>query len=192
MHGAIPDDADDIDAIEFEEPGFMRRGRRQQRVGRAYRIALSLGSLTLLIGLIAQATYAYRDRIAASFPETKPLLVQACALIGCKIDLPTQIDTVSIESNELQTVVANKNLFVLTTLLRNHSTTVQAWPNIELTLNDANDKPLARRVFTPKEYLLSTQDVTKGFAPASEQSVKIFIQMPQLKAAGYRVYLFYS
>jgi hypothetical protein len=86
---------------------------------------------------------------------------------------------------------SNQNTFVLTTLLRNRSAIVQAWPNIELTLNDANEKAIVRRVFMPRDYLLSAQDVTKGFAANWEQPIKLFFEVSQLKASGYRVYLFY-
>jgi hypothetical protein len=80
---------------------------------------------------------------------------------------------------------------VLNSLLRNRSAITQAWPNIELTLNDANGNALARRVFEPREYLASASVVNKGFAADSEQQVKVFFELSQLKASGYRVYLFY-
>jgi hypothetical protein len=148
-------------------------------------------SFVLLIGLLAQATYTFRSQIAAWLPEMAPALVNACGIIGCRVDLPAQIDAVSIESNELQALPSNQNTFVLTTLLRNRSAIVQAWPNIELTLNDANEKAIVRRVFMPRDYLLSAQDVTKGFAANWEQPIKLFFEVSQLKASGYRVYLFY-
>jgi hypothetical protein len=145
----------------------------------------------LLITLIAQGAYIFRNQIAASWPQSKALLTLACSAIGCQLDLPRQIDAVSIESSELQTIAASRELFALTTLLRNRSTSTQAWPNIELTLNDPNEKAIARRVFTPREYLPPAADPAKGFAPLSEQSVKLFFELTQLKPSGYRVYLFY-
>jgi hypothetical protein len=43
----------------------------------------------------------------------------------------------------------------------------------------------------PRDYLPSAQDVTKGFAANWEQPIKLFFEVSQLKASGYRVYLFY-
>ena len=37
------------------------------------------------------------------------------------------------------------------TLLRNGGPIVQAWPQLELTLTDANDQPLLRRVIAPAD-----------------------------------------
>jgi predicted Zn finger-like uncharacterized protein len=185
------DGADTSDNTESEEPSFVTHGRRKKEIGRMIRILMGIGSAVLLLGVIVQSLYAFRAQIAVLFPPAKPMLVQACSVLACRVDLPAQIDAVSIESSELQTLAPAPDTFVLNTLLRNRGATVQAWPNIELTLNDANDKAIARRVFTPREYLPSTQDPSKGFAAASEQSVKLFFELSQLKPLGYRVYLFY-
>ncbi|WP_334190655.1 DUF3426 domain-containing protein [Noviherbaspirillum sp.] len=184
------DEADE-DESAYQEPSFIKQGRRRQRFGRALRIALVTGTLLLLVGLFAQATYIFRDQLAARFPQTKPALVAACGFIGCRIGLPAQIDAVAIESTELQSLAPDKNIFVLSALLRNHGAIVQAWPHIELTLKDANEKPLARRVFGPADYVRTGPDIQKGLLPKSEHAVKIQFELAHFKAAGYRVYLFY-
>ena len=188
---AEADPIDQADAAEYEEPSFVRQGRRRQRIGRALRIFMAVASVILLLGLLVQSAYVFRNQIAAWLPQTKPLLVQACTRIGCQVGLPMQIDAVSIESSELQALSADSNSFSLTVLLRNHSATAQAWPNLELTLNDAAEKPLVRRVFLPRGYLPNAQEFNQGFASRSEQTVKLFFELAQLKAAGYRVYVFY-
>ncbi|WP_292931141.1 DUF3426 domain-containing protein [Noviherbaspirillum sp.] len=185
------DKLDAADTAEYEEPSFVKQGRRKQRIGRLLRVVMSGGSVLLLIGLLAQSAYVFRDRIAAWFPQTKPVLAEACTYIGCRVGLPAQIEYVSIESSELQTISTDSNIFTLTALLRNHGATEQAWPNIELTLNDSNDKPIARRVFVPRDYLSAIQDGQKGFAPKSEQPIKLYFEVSQLKPSGYRLYLFY-
>jgi predicted Zn finger-like uncharacterized protein len=179
------------DKAESEVPTFVKHGRRKRQIGRTVRVLMGIGSVVLFFGLIAQATYAFRNQIAVRLPQAKPVLAKICSVFDCQVDLPAQIDAVSIESSELQTLPAVKDTFVLTTLLRNHSATAQAWPNIELTLNDTNEKAVARRVFTPREYMTSPQDLARGFAPKSEQSVRLFFELSQLKPMGYRVYLFY-
>lgn len=186
---ASEDALDEVDADE--EPDFLKRGRRKQRLSRKLRIFLGVSSFILLIAAVLQAGYIFRNQIAGWFPQAKPTLIQACDVLGCRIDLPAQIDQVSIESSELQTLANNKDTFVLTTLLRNYSSTYQEWPHIELTLNDTNEKALLRRVFTPADYLHNSEDVRTGFGANSERSVKLSFELSQLKASGYRVYLFY-
>jgi predicted Zn finger-like uncharacterized protein len=184
------DPLDDVDAEE-DEPGFLKRGRRDLRFGRKLRILFGLGSFLLLITALAQGAYLFRNQIAGAVPQTKPLLAQMCNAVGCHIDLPTQIASVSIESSELQTLASAKDRFVLTTLLRNYSNTAQEWPYIELTLNDGNEKPLLRRVFKPADYVSGPADMRTGFAADSERTVKLSFELSQVQASGYRVYLFY-
>ncbi|WP_370454249.1 DUF3426 domain-containing protein [Herminiimonas sp. KBW02] len=186
---ATDDALDEVDAED--EPDFLKRGRRKQRLSRKLRIFLSVSCFILLLAAVLQASYIFRNQIAGWFPQAKPTLIQACELLGCRIDLPAQIDQVSIESSELQTLANDKDTFVLTTLLRNYSSTYQEWPHIELTLNDINEKALLRRVFTPADYLRNSEDVRIGFSANSERSVKLSFELSQLKASGYRVYLFY-
>ncbi|AMP03287.1 DUF3426 domain-containing protein [Collimonas pratensis] len=174
-----------------DEPDFVLSGRRQQRIGATLRNAMwGVGAL-LLVGLVGQSTYFFRDQLAARMPQLKPALTSACAKLGCTVGLPMKIDSISFEANELQALDPARNLFSLNLLLRNHSDTVQAWPNIELTLNDANEKPIARRVFTPHDYLNPSANLAQGFASDQEQPVKVTFELLQLKASGYRVYLFY-
>lgn len=185
------DALDQVEAAGYEEPAFVRQARRRQRIGRVLRVFMVVCSLLLLLSLLAQAAYVFRDQIAVRFPQARPALVQACAYLDCQVGLPAQIESVSLESSELQALSASDNTFTLTMLLRNHGATAQAWPHIELTLNDANEKAIARRVFMPRDYLPPQQDFSQGFAPGSEQPIKLFFEFSKLKASGYRVYLFY-
>lgn len=174
-----------------DEPDFVLSARRRQRLGGPLRVAMwGIGAL-LLIGLVGQSTYFFRDQLAARMPQLKPTLVSACAKIGCTVGLPMKIDSISIEANELQAVDPARNLYSLNLLLRNRSDTVQAWPNIELTLNDANEKAIVRRVFAPHDYLNPPVNPAHGFGSDQEQPVKLGFELLQLKASGYRVYLYY-
>lgn len=184
------DPLDEVDTEE-DEPAFLKRGRRDQRFGRKLRIAFGLGSVILLIAALAQSTFLFRNQIAGFFPQTKPVLAQLCSVIGCHVDLPAQIASVSIESSELQTLASAKDRFVLTTLLRNYSSTPQEWPYIELTLNDGNEKPLLRRVFKPVDYMTMPDELRMGLEADSERTIKLTFELSQVQASGYRVYLFY-
>jgi hypothetical protein len=132
---------------------------------------------------------SFRNVWAARFPAAKPALATACALLGCRVQLPTQIDNLAIETGELQTLGATA--YSLTTQLRNNGDLVQAWPSIELALTDANDKPLLRRVFKPAEYLAPGARTGTGFAPRAEQPIKLYFELDQLKPSGYHIAIFY-
>ena len=172
-----------------DEPAFVIQGRRREQSGKALRVAMAAGSVVLLLLLLLQVMTTFRNPLAAQFPQWKPTLVALCKLSGCQVDLPAQIEALSIEQGELQTL--REQTFSYVSLLRNQSRSVQAWPSIELILNDANDKPLLRRVIAPRDYLPANIDVSKGFAPRSEQTIKLYFALDQLTASGYHIAIFY-
>lgn len=172
-----------------DEPAFVTLGRRREQSGKALRAAMAAGSVVLLLLLFLQVMTTFRNPLAAQFPQWKPTLVALCKLSGCKVDLPAQIEALAIEQGELQTL--KDQTFSYVSLLRNQSRSVQAWPSIELTLNDANDKPVLRRVIAPRDYLPATVDVSQGFAPRSEQTIKLYFALDQLTASGYHIAIFY-
>ena len=184
-------DEDAIDALDSGEPEFVVRARRQQRLARSTRIGLLAGSAVLALLLAFQLLYQFRVALAAASPAAATMLNGICRLAGCSVGLPAQINMVTLESSELQALPSSADTFTLVVLLRNRSATRQQWPHIELTLNDANEAAVARRVITPREYLPANQDPAEGFAPNSEQSARLVLNLVQLKAAGFRVYLFY-
>jgi predicted Zn finger-like uncharacterized protein len=180
------------EASEDEDtPGFVQRAERRERLGHIFGVLMVIGVMLLSISLLLQALYLGRNQIAAWLPSTRPLLSAACARLHCTVGLPANIEQLSLESNELQQVPPNQNIYTLTVLLRNRSASIQTWPYLELTLNDTDEKPITRRVFTPREYLTSVPQVSAGFGSNSEQQVKLNFELSQPVASGYRVYLFY-
>ncbi|GGE60461.1 DUF3426 domain-containing protein [Massilia psychrophila] len=171
------------------EPEFVKISRHKARTGGRRRLVLGAACALLVLALAAQGVISFRNVLAARHPQAKALLTGACAVFGCKVELPAQIDALSVETGELQSLGANT--FSFTTLLRNQASLVQAWPHLELALTDANDKPLVRRVFTPAEYLPQGVAPAMGIAPRSEQAVKLAFELNQVKASGYHIAIFY-
>lgn len=179
------------ESSDDDTPDFVMHAEQKQRRGKYLHRLLILFTLILLLSLLAQSAYSLRNPIAAWFPQSKPLLLNACQFLHCQIQLPAQIESISIESNELQTLATDQNVFSLAIQLQNKSNTLQSWPMLELILNDRKDKPVLRRVFTPNDYLPGKNDIAKGFTPGSEQTIKLYFELSSVKAAGYHVGVFY-
>lgn len=151
-----------------------------------------VGSLVLLLGLSAQALYFYRIEIAARLPGAKPALSGYCELLRCSIPLPKKAELMSIESSDLEADPQQANVISLSVLLRNHASYTQAYPNLELSLTDMQDKVVARRIFAPAEYLRVRSDEKLGIGASREMSVKLRLDTADLKPAGYKLFLFYT
>lgn len=189
----LEEEEEEAEETEDDEdaPAFVQKAERRERLGRIVRVVMIVGAVILGIALLLQATYVWRNTIAAWLPSTRPLLAAACAPLHCSVGLPTSIDQLVLESSELQLVPPNQNIYALSALLRNRGYGAQAWPYLELTLNDGDEKAIMRRVFTPREYLGSTKLVDSGLAGEGEQQIKLTFELTQPAASGYRIYLFY-
>jgi hypothetical protein len=150
------------------------------------------GALLLLLTLLAQAAYQYRSTIIVLFPEAKPYAAALCASLGCDLPLPRRIELMSIEASDLQADTTNPNVMVLSATLKNRAIFNQQHPMLELTLTDVQDQPVVRRVLAPQDYLGKAVGTQAGFGANTEIAIKVFIEGSQIKAIGYRLYLFYS
>lgn len=149
-----------------------------------------LGSLLLLLVFLAQALYLLRVELAAQLPGVKPVLIGYCDLLKCSIPLPKKAELMSIESSDMQADPVQSNVIILSASLRNRASYVQAYPNLELSLTDLQDKVVARRILIPAEYLRAGEEKT-GFASNREISIQIHLDTTDLKPAGYKLFLFY-
>lgn len=145
--------------------------------------------LLLLLALGAQLAFYLRDKLAANYPGLRPQLAQACAVLGCSLSLPRDPHKVVILGSDLQT--EHDGLLNLEITLANRATYAMAWPVLELTLTDVEDQPLARRMFAPSEYLPSGDLASAGIPARAEVPFQLQLQSKGLKAAGYRLRMFY-
>lgn len=149
------------------------------------------GTVLLLLTLLAQAVYQHRSAVIVLFPEIKPYAAALCANLSCDLPPPRRIELMSIEASDLQADTTNPNLMVLSATLKNRAIFNQQHPLLELTLTDAQDQPVVRRVLAPQDYLGKAVNAQAGFVANSEIAIKVFIEGSRVKATGYRLYLFY-
>ncbi|MBS4096408.1 MAG: zinc-ribbon domain-containing protein [Sulfuricella sp.] len=156
------------------------------------RWVMPLGSLALLAALVLQSAVHFRTELIAYNPTTRPLFEQLCGGLGCRVALPQNPDLLSIETSSLEAEPGRAGIVVLSAILRNRAAYAQSYPLFELTLTDYQDKLAARRIFQPQEYLPKDTDQKNGMPANEEVDVKLHLDLGELQAAGYRVYLFYS
>ena len=146
---------------------------------------------TLTVVLLAQTVYFFRVEIAARLPGLKPAFIAYCELLQCSVPLPQEADQMSIESSDLEAHPVRAGVVTLNVILRNRASYAQAYPHLELTLTDTQDQTLARRTFSAAEYLKFREEEINGLAANRESSIKLYLDTNNLKAAGYKLFLFY-
>lgn len=168
-------------------PSFLVQAERAERWRRPG-VRLTLWVLTLIaaLGLMAQAGFAFRDRLAATAPALRPLLQQACTSLGCRVGDFRQIDALSVESSGLVRVEGSA-VYRLSVTLRNRAAVEVAAPAIDLTLTDAQGRPIARRVMQMSDLYLPLRNLK----PGSELPIQVPLGVGERTVSGYTVEIFY-
>jgi predicted Zn finger-like uncharacterized protein len=149
-----------------------------------------LGIGILAGALAAQTVYLFRADIARNWPQLRPALVAACARLHCTVALPRIAGAISVEASDLQSDPGKAGRFVLNATIRNRAPHLQAYPHLELTLTDGQDRPLVRRVLSPQDWAPRT-DIERGFVAGGDIVVALPFEARGIDATGYRIYVFY-
>jgi predicted Zn finger-like uncharacterized protein len=170
-----------------EAPSFLVQAERAERWRRpGVRLALALLALLGLAGLAGQATYAFRDRIAAGMPSLRPLLQQGCAALDCRVGEFRQIESLSVESSGLVRVEGSP-VYRLSVTLRNRAGVEVAAPALDLALTDAQGRPIARRVLQMSDLYLPL----RALKPGSELPIQVPLGIADRPVSGYTIEIFY-
>lgn len=143
--------------------------------------------LALLLGL--QWALAQRSMIAARLPALAPMMSAALAPFGLRVGLPRDLESLTIESFELQ-ASASPGVLAMSALLRNRADYGVQWPSMQLTLTDSANRVLVRKVLGPDDYLRESRG-GEGLPPRAEWPVRLALEANDLQPAGYSVILFY-
>ena len=166
-----------LDEELFPDPARVRRARMW-----------AAGSALLLFGLAGQAAYFHRGDLAAQVPGLKPYLLQFCELLRCTVAPPQRPRQIAIEASDLQALdKARPGLIQLTATLRNHADHDLGYPALDLVLTNTKEHTLARRIFTPKEYLERGRDVAAGIPASAEITIRLDLDTGDLNPAGFRL-----
>lgn len=141
------------------------------------------GTLLSLL-LVLQLTHRFRTEISVLLPGARALY----SALGIEVPLPRQSELIGIESSDLQADTA-RSLLILNAQLKNRAPYSQSYPALEVTLTDARDAVLLRRVLQPADYL--SPDSPPLFAPNGELTLKLWLDPGNTGATGYRLYVFY-
>lgn len=174
-------------ARESAAKASLDRATADLRRRRLWMVAIAV----LAVAIVLQLAYLLRAQLTAAVPGLRPAFERICGWTGCTIAAPKRTDVLAIEASDLLADPARASVIVLTATLRNRGNSVVAHPALELTLTNAQDQAIARRVFQPRDYLERPTDAESGMAALAEINVRIELDTGDLKPSGYRLFLFY-
>lgn len=175
-----------------EEPAFIRSSTPRRR--RGFSIVFSGGSLLLLLLALVQTAIVFRSELTTRWPQLRPVMTKVCDTVGCALGLPTRPDQLAVIASELQ-AVAGTDVLELTAVIRNRASFTQALPALEVTLSDTQNRALARKVFSPVDYLAAAGEpssrIEEGLAAGGDLTIRVLFEARGLRPAGFLVYPFY-
>jgi predicted Zn finger-like uncharacterized protein len=181
-------------------PSFVTQAQRAARWRSPWvRLALLLIMLSLLAVLALQVAVHEKDRLAALRPDAKPWLDQLCEHMGCQVQALKRIESIAVDASSFNRI--NKNnpqlealtqSYKLSVTLKNTGTLPVALPHVELSLQDAQDRPILRRVLSPADLGASLAALPPSQDVAGSLTLQIdTAQLAGQRIAGYRVLAFY-
>jgi predicted Zn finger-like uncharacterized protein len=150
------------------------------------RAVLVLVLLVLVVGLLLQVAVQERDRIAATDPRARPWLLQLCEPLRCEVAPQRQIADVVIDSSSFNK--ARGDSYQLALAMKSKADIPLAMPAVELTLTDAQDQPVLRRVLLPTDMAAPAELPARG---EWSTSVSVIVTTGGARVAGYRLLAFY-
>lgn len=173
-------------------PSFLREADAQKK--RRRQALFGVGALLLLALLLMQLAVTFRSELLARFPQARPALEGLCKAFRCTVNWPARGDLLAVVGSELQ-ALPGTSAYELTAVVRNRGSMTLALPAIELTLSDTLNRTVARKVFSPADYLAGESDpqgrMRAGLEPGADLTVRIAFEAHDVNAAGFVVYPFY-
>lgn len=170
-----------------DEPLQLDTRRERPRWGR--RLLWLFLCLLALLALAGQYVYYHFDELARQ-DSYRPLFVQACASLGCKV--PSKVDVQQIRSSNL--VVRSHPQFSgalrVDAILYNRAPFSQPFPLLELRFADLNGQLIASRRFKPSEYLGGELKGQDEMPPQTPIHIALDILDPGPRAVNYSLSFF--
>jgi predicted Zn finger-like uncharacterized protein len=179
---ARPQDA--TDRFEWKP----KRARSPAWVGALW----SLAALALTALLIGQAALIFRNDLAVRVPSLRAPLTQFCGVVGCKVAAPERPTSIVIDGAEFQADPAHSGLYIFSATLKNRHDHAAAYPHLVMTLTGLNNQILARRLFSPQEFVPGNADLKAGLAGQSEVEFKLWIDASTISPLGFDVRTTYA
>jgi predicted Zn finger-like uncharacterized protein len=179
-----PVPAPSVDAADFPIVTDRKTPARPRPLLRA--ALWSLGNLAMLLLLAGQFVFFYRDDLAG-IPSWRPWVAEFCGYARCELRPLRDIAAIEL----LQTTIAPHpqyaNALRIRTTLVNRAAFAQDYPGMEVSLTDNGGRVIARRTFTPAQYLPAT---AAGAMPPNVAIASLLdVTNPDTRAVGYEIRL---
>lgn len=146
-------------------------------------LAWLIGAAALVAVAGAQAVWQRPELLDLS-PALRVVAERACAELGCVLPKASDPHALRVQASTLAPREDLPGVSALRVVIVNRAGLPATPPGLRLTLVDAADRTVARRVFRPEEYL---RDDAAQVPPGAQIEVTLMVEATETEFAGYRV-----
>ncbi|HEX7769411.1 MAG TPA: DUF3426 domain-containing protein, partial [Dokdonella sp.] len=114
---------------------------------------------------------AWLDPLAANF--------------GARLPLRQDPALLELSSRDIRPHPSVDDALIISATLRNDASFAQAWPVVEVTLSDFDEKAVAMRRFQPREYLSDARSLEPGLAAGASAALVFEVADPGRDAVAF-------
>ncbi len=148
------------------------------------RLTWTLLSLPLLALLGLQYVYYNLNQLSQN-NQYRPALTSLCSLTGCELPLFKSPQQIELAHRDIRAHARKKNILVVKATITNLADITQAFPIMQLSMQDITGHTIAGRRFLPSEYLVDNSHIDAGIAARQSYQIQLNLIDPGKDAVGF-------
>jgi len=142
---------------EDEIPELLREDIYEPLPSRSWKSFFLWGIVVILMSalLVGQSMWFWQRDKVLQHPQIRPWLEKFCYTFLCVLPPTQDLSSFYMKQHVSQIHPKLKDVIQFEATFTNTATFPQPYPDLQLTFEDSNGKPLAQRRFKPSEYLLT-------------------------------------
>jgi predicted Zn finger-like uncharacterized protein len=162
-------------------PEFARAHRAASAAsGRTWKSGIAI----LAPLLLAQVAWGERHELLQD-ATSRAWIERSCEVLHCKLPLARKADSFVLLARDVRPHPSVPNALIISATLRNDADVTQAFPTVEITLTDLDERRIAMRRFKPAEYLGDTRTRDAGLAAHASTALVFEVADPGKNAVAY-------
>jgi predicted Zn finger-like uncharacterized protein len=177
-------DFSEEEPITLEAALAAEEGRKRgKQKGRAF---LTLANMLLILVLIGQASWLGRQQLLR-YPEGRALLETVCTVAGCTVPAQRAPQRIIVLRRSMISHLEVDNALELNITFVNRAQFAQPLPQLEIILFNLEKKPVARRRFSPIQYLGREPGKEELLQPGQALEVEMEVEDPGKDVTGFKL-----
>ncbi|MEE9319761.1 MAG: zinc-ribbon and DUF3426 domain-containing protein [Granulosicoccus sp.] len=142
----------------------------------------------LLLLLLTGALFAYRSRDSlAEHPVARPIMQAACRIFDCVVPERVDLDSLKMLKRNTYSHPTVANALVIELAFVNNAEFAQPYPVLEVRMTSRSGRLVAKRDFTPKDYLSGWQPADT-MASGKRLDISLEVKDPGESADSFLIY----